>query len=132
MIRFSSLAALSLAASMASVSAPALACEGGTCHKGEAAHTANAAPSVAPVAIPADHKATANLSITGMSCGDCSSKVTVALMKVLGVGEAKVDHATGLAVIVYDNSKVTVDSLVKAVNELGYVASPKVEEKKKS
>ncbi|HCH66092.1 MAG: hypothetical protein CL927_06445 [Deltaproteobacteria bacterium] len=60
--------------------------------------------------------------VDGMSCGDCSTKVTTALKGIDGVKAAAVDYQTGETVVSIDASKTSADALVKAIADLGYTA----------
>jgi len=61
------------------------------------------------------------LTIEGMSCVHCVSAVKGALAQLPGV-EVE-DVSIGAATLSYDPSKATVDQIVDAVNDEGYVAS---------
>lgn len=63
------------------------------------------------------------LDVKGLTCGDCSNKVTAALSGVEGVVAAAVDYQTGLAQIAFDESKTTAKKLLAAVKKSGYEAS---------
>lgn len=65
------------------------------------------------------------LSVEGLTCGDCSSKVTAALTAIDGVNAAAVDHVSGQAVIAFDGAKVQSDALIAAVVAAGYKAEVK-------
>lgn len=66
---------------------------------------------------------TLNLAVTGMSCKHCQAHVKEALEKVPGVASAEVDLEGAKACVKADDS-VTADALVKAVEAVGYGASP--------
>lgn len=59
------------------------------------------------------------LKIEGMSCDHCVRRVQSALQAVPGVTSARVDLASGAAVIEHDKSVVE-QSLIAAVAEAGY------------
>ncbi|HMV67013.1 MAG TPA: heavy-metal-associated domain-containing protein [Myxococcota bacterium] len=63
-----------------------------------------------------------SLAVTGLSCGDCSSKVATSLAEMAGVNAVAVDYQTGRAEIAYDAAKVKVDALVARIKSLGYAA----------
>ena len=67
---------------------------------------------------------TINLSITGMTCGNCVKHVEKALKGVAGVTEVDVDLAAGAARVVGDFSKGTA-ALIDVLNEEGYPAQVK-------
>jgi len=61
------------------------------------------------------------LSIEGMMCEGCVATVTQALQGVAGVSEVKVNLADKNALV---QGNVQVQSLVDAVKQAGYTASP--------
>ncbi|MBI2853662.1 MAG: heavy metal translocating P-type ATPase [Chloroflexi bacterium] len=69
---------------------------------------------------PAGRNAKATLSVTGMTCASCVMHVTDALNEVPGVSDAKVNLATGHAVVSYDTTKASAPALEKAVRDAGY------------
>jgi Cu+-exporting ATPase len=80
-----------------------------------------------PVATPAAKKSaltTSTLRVEGMHCQGCAQGVTSRLKAVKGVASAKVDHATKRAVIQYNPTVCKADSLIKAVKQAGYTATP--------
>jgi copper chaperone CopZ len=68
---------------------------------------------------------TINLSITGMTCGNCVKHVEKALKGIDGVQEVEVDLAAGAARVVGDFSKGAVP-LIEVLNEEGYPALVRV------
>ena len=62
-----------------------------------------------------------NLTIEGMSCTHCVAAVKGALAQVPGV--AVEDVSIGAATLSYDPATTSVDRIVDAVNDEGYVAS---------
>jgi len=67
---------------------------------------------------------TINLSITGMTCGNCVKHVEKALRGVAGVAEVEVDLAAGAARVMGDFSTGTA-ALIDVLNEEGYPAQVK-------
>jgi len=67
----------------------------------------------------AARSATAALSVTGMGCVNCASRVRNALLEREGVYRADVDHVSGMARVRYDASAVDVADLLEAVAEAG-------------
>ncbi|MDP9172713.1 MAG: heavy-metal-associated domain-containing protein [Planctomycetota bacterium] len=64
---------------------------------------------------------TVNLSIQGMHCGGCASKVSAALKSVNG---ATVEHvAVGSARISFDPQKTSAAALIGTVDKLGFKAA---------
>lgn len=70
---------------------------------------------------------TATIHVDGMKCEKCSGSVAKALKNVDGVQKVEVSHTKGVAVVEYDDQKVTEAQLREAINNTGFKA---VEEKK--
>ncbi len=62
-----------------------------------------------------------NLSITGMHCASCVSRVESAMKSVSGVKDARVNLATNTARVTLD-PRIGLDSIAKAVEKAGYAA----------
>ena len=60
------------------------------------------------------------LHLPGMNCAACPLTVKMALNRVEGVNNAKVDFQTKQALVNYDDTKVTVNELIKATTNAGY------------
>lgn len=69
--------------------------------------------------------------INGMSCVVCSSTCKKAIEKLQGVKSADVNFASGKAVVVYDESKVSLKEIAEAVTKAGYSAEFDSEEEQK-
>jgi copper chaperone len=63
---------------------------------------------------------TEHLTVTGMSCGGCTSKVSRALHAVSGVDGVKVTLASGDATVRFNERLTSVDQLKSAVKNAGY------------
>jgi copper chaperone CopZ len=63
---------------------------------------------------------TLRLSIDGMHCGACVSRVTTALKGVDGVGVQRVD--VGSASIGFDSAKTSIEKIIAAVDRIGFSA----------
>jgi copper chaperone CopZ len=61
-----------------------------------------------------------NLSVHGMTCGNCARSVERKLTSTPGVAKATVDLSAALATVEYDPEMVTPETLVKGVRQLGY------------
>ncbi len=72
-----------------------------------------AAPSLA-------EEATSQLTVKGMFCEGCSSKVEKTLKSVSGVNSASVNYDKGTASVQYDNSKVQPEKLAEKVTDVGF------------
>jgi Cu+-exporting ATPase len=62
--------------------------------------------------------------IGGMHCGSCAAGIQMFLSSTDGVKNVTVDYNTKKADVEYDDAQLTVDAIVKAVEELGYTAKP--------
>ena len=60
------------------------------------------------------------LSIAGMTCGGCTSKVALALEKITGVKDVKVSLSEGKAAVHYDETMASPEKMRSAVREAGY------------
>jgi mercuric transport protein len=69
---------------------------------------------------------TATIRVEGMHCKMCSASVTKALEATEGVEKVEVSHEKGVAVIQYDDEKVTEAKLREVINGTGFKA---IEEK---
>ena len=76
-------------------------------------------------------QASADISISGMSCGSCCMKVETAVAKLDGVVKVKADYEKNMAMVVYETAKVDVAKIVETINtETSFKA--KVEDEKSS
>ena len=67
----------------------------------------------------------ATFTIEGLSCGDCSDKVTASLRGIEGVHAAAVDYQSGEAVVAYDAAQTSPEALLAAIQEAGFSAERK-------
>ena len=65
---------------------------------------------------------TAAIRVEGMHCKMCSASVTKALKATDGVEKVEVNHEKGVAVIQYDDQKVTEAKLREVINGTGFKA----------
>jgi len=101
------------------------------CGCGDSCSTANAQTLSVNQAV--SEPKTVNLKITGMTCAGCSNHISVALKKVDGIIEHKVEYPGNLASIQYDPSKKNPEAIIKVIEETGYKAEIiKETQKKKS
>ncbi len=61
--------------------------------------------------------------VTGMTCSACSSHVEKSVCKLVGEGNVSVSLLTNSMQVKYDESKVSEDDIIKAVEDAGYGAS---------
>lgn len=64
--------------------------------------------------------ATVQLNISGMDCEGCTAHINGELSKVNGVIEANTSYKNANAIVKFDNSKISVDSLSNIINNIGY------------
>lgn len=102
------LSALALLASPMALAAPG----GGSCGDKVAAPSEASPASLKKAVIP----------VEGMTCGSCAGKVKTALMALDGVQAVNVDVAQGEAHVDYDEAKITIAAIVKAIADTGYKA----------
>jgi len=77
-----------------------------------------------PALAEASTKKTVTLAVKNMYCADCPFIVKKSLEAVPGVGAAVVSYKDKTAVVIYDDTKVTVPALVKATTDAGYPSVP--------
>jgi copper chaperone CopZ len=63
---------------------------------------------------------TLNMTVRGMTCGNCARGIERKLASTPGVTKASVDLETTRAMVEYDTKLVKPDVLTKAVRDLGY------------
>lgn len=66
---------------------------------------------------------TSRVYITGMTCSACSARIEKALKRTEGVAEASVNLATGQASVRFEPRLVTLQSILRIVERLGYGAT---------
>lgn len=64
--------------------------------------------------------------VTGMTCSACSSHVEKSVSKLAGVEKVSVNLLTNSMQVEYDQTKINVDGIIKAVEDAGYGAAVKV------
>ena len=72
------------------------------------------------IVVDKNNMATVQLNISGMDCEGCTEHINGELSKVSGVIEAKTSYKNANAIVKFDNTKTSVDSLVSIVNNIGY------------
>jgi len=63
---------------------------------------------------------TETLTVTGMTCGGCTSKLTKALHAIPGVGDVNVSLSAGEATVQYDERTASPEQLKSAVKGAGF------------
>ena len=75
-----------------------------------------------PPAFAADNakRQTVRMRVAGMTCAACARGLEASFRKMAGVENVDIDYKAGQAVITFDPSKHTTDSLSKFIAECGY------------
>ena len=60
------------------------------------------------------------MNVTGMQCGGCVLKISLALNQVVGVDNVQVSLASGEVTVVYDESRTSPQHLEEVVISTGY------------
>lgn len=68
---------------------------------------------------------TVTLAVQNMTCAVCPITVRKALEKVAGVTQAEVSYESKEAVVTYDDTKTSVEALIKATTDAGYPSTVK-------
>ncbi len=63
---------------------------------------------------------TQHLTVTGMTCGGCVTKVTRAIKAISGVGDVTLSLSSGDATVQYDERLTSPEQLKSAVTHAGY------------
>jgi len=66
---------------------------------------------------------TALFNVQGMTCGHCVKAIETKVRSLPGIDTVKVDLQRAVAEIAYESQAVTVDAIIKAINDEGYQAS---------
>lgn len=70
-------------------------------------------------------KESADFDIAGMTCAACSARIEKGLNKLPGVSQATVNFALETAHVEFSAGEVSVQDMIKKVDQLGYKATPK-------
>jgi len=73
-------------------------------------------------------KEAVDLQISGMTCAACANRIEKGLNKLPGVTRASVNFALETAHVEYSPSAVSVEEMIRKVEQLGYKAIPKEEQ----
>ena len=63
---------------------------------------------------------TLQLNISGMDCEACTAPINSELLKINGVIEANTSYKNANAIVKFDNTKISVDTIANAINAIGY------------
>ncbi len=70
-----------------------------------------------------DHPKTVQLKITGMDCAMCTNAIHKRLSQTNGIIKDGISYENGSAIITYDPAKITIEKIIKVIEETGYKAS---------
>ena len=70
-----------------------------------------------------DNPKTVQLKITGMDCAMCTNAIHKKLSQTNGIIKDGISYENGSALITYDPAKITVEKIIKVIEETGYKAS---------
>lgn len=70
------------------------------------------------------------LYIDGMTCINCQKKIENCLRKRVEIKEVAVSYETGVADILYDANKITLQEILRIINDLGYDAKSEANSRK--
>ena len=65
---------------------------------------------------------TTRLNTTGLHCRSCSMLVDMTVGELDGVSEVSTDHATGETIVTFDSDLITPESIIGAIQSVGYDA----------
>lgn len=63
--------------------------------------------------------------ISGMTCNSCAEHVNHEVNKLTGIINSNSSFENGNAIVEFDNSKTSVDEIIKAINSTGYLVTNK-------
>lgn len=75
--------------------------------------------SFAPLSVENINTREAVFRVDGMTCGMCALSIKIALKRLDGVEDADVSYKDEKAKVWYENDKVTVDEMIKAIENAG-------------
>ncbi len=75
--------------------------------------------SFAPLSVENINTREAVFRVDGMTCGMCALSIKIALKRLDGVEDADVSYKDEKAKVRYENDKVTVDEMIKAIENAG-------------
>ncbi|AEC52490.1 heavy-metal transporting P-type ATPase [Pyrococcus sp. NA2] len=61
-----------------------------------------------------------NIKITGMTCASCAKAIERTVKELRGVKDVRVNLATESAYIIFDESKVSIADIIRAIESIGY------------
>jgi copper chaperone CopZ len=98
-------------------------CSSGFCTAPNPTVKNNSIASNSFVAVVADNPKTVQLKITGMDCAMCTNAIHKKLSQTNGIIKDGISYENGSAVITYDPAKITIEKIIKVIEEAGYKAT---------
>lgn len=98
-------------------------CSSGFCAAPNVTVKNNTAASSSIIVAVAEHPKTVQLKITGMDCAMCTNAIHKRLSQTDGIINDGISYENGSAIITYDPSKITVEKIIKVIEETGYKAT---------
>jgi copper ion binding protein len=65
---------------------------------------------------------TSEFRVEGMTCGGCEASVKMTVGRLDGVRSVEASHEEKRATVTYDETRVTPETIVQAIEKLGYTA----------
>lgn len=75
------------------------------------------------ISVVSDNPKTVQLKITGIDCAMCSNAIHRRLSKTDGIIKDGISYENGSAIITYDPAKITVEKIIKVIEQTGYKAT---------
>ncbi len=75
-----------------------------------------------------EEEQTLELDISGMHCAGCAAGIEGTLKNVEGIKSVSVNFATSKGIFVINPAKISKEQIIQKIKELGYDATPNLEE----
>jgi periplasmic mercuric ion binding protein len=66
---------------------------------------------------------TATFAVSNMTCATCALTIEVAVKKIRGVKDVRVNYDRKTATVVYDDARTTSDAIAAVMNDAGFPAA---------
>ena len=63
------------------------------------------------------------LHIGGMTCVNCQNRIEEKMKKLSGIDSVSVDYVSGMAIVIYDESEITINEINATIESQGYTTS---------
>ncbi|MDE3181856.1 MAG: heavy-metal-associated domain-containing protein [Bacteroidota bacterium] len=98
-------------------------CSSGFCTAPNATVKNNITATNAFMVAATDNPKTVQLKITGMDCAMCTNAIHKKLSQTNGIIKDGISYENGSAIITYDPAKITVEKIIKVIEDTGYKAT---------